>query len=265
MDVLASSTVKVKLCAIECVPGRIIVACPIKVYVLDSGTLTLLFVDECYENPDGRFAVSLHPNTLTLIYPKSKQGCVKLANLKEWREGPLHSCHTSSVKYMGITDTAARYCTCSVKFTVVRVFSSETGEKLQQLWITGGRFQPVRLRFSPEGDWLSLLTSSGLVKIYSSILTEMEKISTYKTLQAENPRSVFSFLSVFRESLGEDQAFADYDLQTGLLQADIVFTLTNSWTIVYPKAEGSPTLKIIKLDFDSIHGGKCFRTLMETV
>jgi len=85
MEVLASSIVKLKLCAMEVAPGRIVVACSSKVYVLDSSTLYLLYVDETLDNPDGRFAISQYANTLTLAYPRTKKGSVKLANLKEWR------------------------------------------------------------------------------------------------------------------------------------------------------------------------------------
>jgi len=197
-----SSTVKLKLQSLEVAPGRIVVACPLKVYVLDSSTFTLMYADETHDNREGRFAVSQQSNTLTLAYPRTKQGSVKLVNLKEWREGPLYSCHQSSIRYLGITDSAERFCTCSVKFTVVRVFNSETGEKLQQVWISGKKDPAVRMRFSPEGDWLAVVTSNGSFKVYSIYLTEKEKISTRKTLQIENPVSAFSFLSKLSESLG---------------------------------------------------------------
>lgn len=80
-----SSTVKLKLQSLEVAPGRIVVACPLKVYVLDSSTFTLMYADETHDNREGRFAVSQQSNTLTLAYPRTKKGSVKLVNLKEWR------------------------------------------------------------------------------------------------------------------------------------------------------------------------------------
>lgn len=171
LEVLASSIVKRKLCSMEIAPGKIVLACPLKVYVLDSSTLTLLCADETFDNAEGRFAVSMYPSTLTLAYPKTKKGSVKLVNLKEWREGSLYSCHQSAIRYVGITNNAERFTTCSFKFTVVRIFNSETGDKLQQVWIGGNRLQPIRMKFSSEGDWLAVLMVNGDLKIFSSSLT----------------------------------------------------------------------------------------------
>jgi hypothetical protein len=62
--------------------GHIVLSCAFKIYVLDSTTLTLLYADDIFEDSRGRFAVSRHPDTLSICYPKGRKGHVRLIHLK---------------------------------------------------------------------------------------------------------------------------------------------------------------------------------------
>lgn len=48
-------------------------------------------------------------------------------------------------------------------------------------------------------------------------------------------------------------------------QADIVFAPPSTWLTTYPKPSEGCAIKLVELVFDPIHGGKCFKTVIDSL
>lgn len=87
----------------------------------------------------------------------------------------------------------------------MRIWNAETGERLQQVWISNKKLNPIQVKFNRVGDWVSILASNGTLKIYSCVMTNEEKERENKQIQPENPKPTWSLFSGMAKKYGEEQ------------------------------------------------------------
>jgi len=114
-------------------------------------------------NPHGLLAVS-QGDQPTWAFPSSQVGEVTI-NLPQ-EKAKTHAAHTSAIQYIAISRDGSKVCTASEKGTVLRVFSTATGEKKEMR--RGIHNATVSsLCFSDDNKFLCCASSTGKVHIFS--------------------------------------------------------------------------------------------------
>lgn len=98
------------------------------------------------------------------------------------------SAHDSKIKKMALNSDATILMTCSVKGTIIRLFDTSTGEKINEL--RRGSFQAdiIDLSFSPKSDYICVVSSTGTLHVYSANNSKNKPV---------NKKSLFNFVPGF--------------------------------------------------------------------
>lgn len=114
-------------------------------------------------NPHGLLAVS-QGDQPTWAFPSSQVGEVTI-NLPQ-EKAKTHAAHTSAIQCIAISRDGSKVCTASEKGTVLRVFSTATGEKKE---VRRGIHNATvsSLCFSEDNKFLCCASSTGKVHIFS--------------------------------------------------------------------------------------------------
>lgn len=148
-----------------------------KVYVYSFPSLTLLDSIETTSNPKGLCCLSVGNDRIVLVCPGMQQGRA-LVIVYSRSLGDLHvplprerttivAAHESILAAMAIDSTGTRLATASDKGTIIRVYDSSTGARLQELRRGADRAEIHSLTFSPAGDWLAVSSDKGTVHVFA--------------------------------------------------------------------------------------------------
>lgn len=109
--------------------NRVVVVLENRVYVYNFNDLRLIdAIDTCF-NPKGICALSADPNLSVLATPEKNKGQVKIT-IYEKNQSLLVNAHQSSLSCIALNYAGTLFATASDKGTLIRIFSTETGDAL---------------------------------------------------------------------------------------------------------------------------------------
>ncbi|CAN1852407.1 Autophagy-related protein 18d [Linum perenne] len=234
---------------------RIVVVLEHKVYVYDFADLKLLHQIETLANPRGLCCLSHHPNTSVLALPGLYRGQVRIEhfglNLVK-----LVNAHDNHIACLTLTMDGLLLATASTKGTLIRIFNTMDGTRLQEVrrGVNGAEIYGIAL--SPDVQWLAVSSDKGTVHIFSlRVRVAGEDSSSHPNgLQgpatSANQSSSLSFMrGVLPKYFSSEWSFAQFRLpeETHFIAA---FGCQNTVIVVGVDAS------FYRCRFDPVHGGE---------
>lgn len=159
---------------------RVVVVLENRIYVYNFNDLRLIdAIDTCF-NPKGICALSSDPSLSVLATPEKNKGQVKIT-IYEKNQSTLVNAHQSSLSCIALNFTGTLLATASDKGTLIRIFSTETGEPLQEVRRGSDKAEIYSIAFDKNSYWIACSSDKGTIHIFHVTKT-MSKI----TLSDEN-------------------------------------------------------------------------------
>ncbi|KAL2649193.1 hypothetical protein R1flu_017321 [Riccia fluitans] len=145
---------------------RIVVVLEHKIYVYNFADLKLLHQIETIANPKGLCALSPASTPSVLACPGLHKGQVRVEHygLKKTK---FISAHETLLAAFALTWDGRLLATASTKGTLIRIFNTLDGTKLQELRRGADRAEIYSIAFSPSGQWLALSSDKATVHVFS--------------------------------------------------------------------------------------------------
>eukprot|EP01018_Ginkgo_biloba_P017886 Gb_28411 [translate_table: standard] len=251
---------------------RIVVVLEHKVYVYNFEDLKLLHQIETIANPKGLCAISHTSNTSVLACPGLHRGQMRVEHygLKKTK---FISAHDSRIACFTLTLDGRLLATASTKGTLVRIFNTLDGTRLQEVRRGADRAEIYSLAFSFNAQWLAVSSDKGTVHIFGlSIPGAGEDPRSVDAAQGlpgtcnsppssngslgvpslgANPSSSLSFMrGVLPKYFSSQWSFAQFHLPEGS-QFLVAFGHQKN-TVVIVGLDGS----FYRCAFDPVHGGE---------
>ena len=224
----------------------VVVALEHKVYVYTLDELRLKDTIQTADNPRGLCSLSLHPNKLVMACPYKQKGQV-LVNLYDEERTVTIPAHESGIACLELSTDGKLLATASDKGTLIRIFSTEDGNMIQEVRRGLDRAEIYSLSFSRNARWLASSSDKGTIHIFS-----------VKLDQRPNPRSTLRFMKkLLPKYFDSEWSFA----QLRIPDAKSICSFGKDDTIIVLNVEGM----YISASFDPVNGGDCQRLEMLSV
>ncbi|XP_010922804.1 autophagy-related protein 18c [Elaeis guineensis] len=145
---------------------RIVVVLERKIYVYNLLDLKLLHQIETLSNPKGLCCLSHHSNTSVLACPGLHSGQVRIEHFG-LKVTKFISAHDSHIACLTLTMDGLLLATASVKGTLVRIFNTMDGTRLQEVRRGADRAEIYSIALSPNVQWLAVSSDKGTIHIFS--------------------------------------------------------------------------------------------------
>lgn len=145
---------------------RIVVVLEHKIYVYNFQDLKLLHQIETLSNPRGLCCLSHHANTSVLACPGLYRGQIRIEHFG-LKVTKLISAHDSQIACLTLTLDGLLLATASVKGTLIRIFNTMDGTRLQEVRRGADRADIYSIALSPTVQWLAVSSDKGTVHIFS--------------------------------------------------------------------------------------------------
>lgn len=258
---------------------RIVVVLEYNIYVYNFADLKLLLQIETVANPKGLCAISSTSNSSVLACPGLTKGQVRL-ELHGLKKPKFISAHDSSLACLVLTLDGRLLATASNKGTLIRVFNTHDGTRLQEVRRGADRAEIFSISFSGNAQWLAVSSDKGTVHVFSlkgeteegsnkplegqggtgfksdnSNTIGVGSSSNNKTLASSitnaNPGSTLSFMrGVLPSYFSSEWSFCQFRLPEEI--KSIVAFGPEKHTIVIVGSDGS----FYRCAFDHVHGGE---------
>lgn len=136
-----------------------------KIYVYSLTTLKLLHQIETLANPKGLCCLSHHSSTSVLACPGLHQGQVRVDHFG-LKVTKFINAHDSQISCLSMTLDGFILATTSVKGTLVRIFNTMDGTRLQEVRRGADRAEIYSIALSPNVQWLAVSSDKGTVHIF---------------------------------------------------------------------------------------------------
>ncbi|CAD6232920.1 unnamed protein product [Miscanthus lutarioriparius] len=152
--------------AVKLAKDYIVIVLERKIFVYNFTDLKLLYQIDTLSNPKGLCCLSHHSNTSVLACPGVHQGHVRVEHfgLKMAKTIPAHDSHISC---MSLTMDGLLLATASTKGTLIRIFNTMDGTRLQEVRRGLDKAEIYSIALSPNVQWLAVSSDKGTVHIFS--------------------------------------------------------------------------------------------------
>lgn len=240
---------------------RIVVALEHKVLVYDFKDLKLLHAIETLSNPLGLVALSPSQDQTVMACPGLRGGQVRV-ELYDVRRTKFVEAHTTALACIALSLDGKLLATASERGTLVRVFSTADGSKVQELRRGADPARIFSIAFSrgDPPDYLAVSSDKGTVHVFNLDAKRTAAIpSTDATSDhpdgssPRNPVSTFKFMSSLLPVpyFASERSFAQFRLPEDT-KAVVGFGATSN-SLVVVSASGS----FYTASFDHEKGGMC--------
>ncbi|KAK1320804.1 Autophagy-related protein 18d [Acorus calamus] len=145
---------------------QIVVVLEHKIYVYNLTDLKLLHQIETVANPRGLCCLSHRPNTSVLACPGLHKGHIRVEHFG-LRMTKFISAHDSQLACITLTMDGLLLATASVKGTLIRIFNTMDGTRLQEVRRGVDKAEIYSIALSPNVQWLAVSSDKGTVHIFS--------------------------------------------------------------------------------------------------
>lgn len=251
---------------------RIVVVLEHKIYVYNFMDLKLLQQIETLANPRGLCCLSYHPNTFVLACPGVHSGQVRVEHFGLNMMKVINA-HDSQIACFTLTMDGLLLATASAKGTLIRIFNTMDGSRLQEVRRGVDRAEIYSIALSSNVQWLAASSDKGTIHIFSlrvrvvgeetlpppttpqshallhhNSSTSLDSLLSPNT--GSNPNSSLSFMrGVLPKYFSSEWSFARYRLPENT-RFIVAFGSRNTALIV--GLDGS----FYRCSFDPVHGGE---------
>lgn len=145
---------------------RIVVVLEHKIYVYSFVDLKLLHQIETLANPRGLCCLSHHSSTSVLACPGLQRGQVRIEHFG-LNMIKLINAHDSQIACFTLTLDGLLLATASTRGTLIRIFNTVDGTRLQEVRRGVDRAEIYSIALSPNVQWLAVASDKGTVHIFS--------------------------------------------------------------------------------------------------
>uniref|UniRef100_A0A1J3D467 Autophagy-related protein 18c n=2 Tax=Noccaea caerulescens TaxID=107243 RepID=A0A1J3D467_NOCCA len=248
---------------------RIVVVLEHKIYVYNFMDLRLLHQIETQANPRGLCCLSHHTNTSVLACPGLRQGEIRVEHFGLNMVQTINA-HDSSIACMTLTLDGLLLATASTKGTLIRIFNTMDGTRLQEVRRGVDRADIYSIALSPNVQWLAVSSDKGTVHLFSlrvrvvgedTYSTETAALLSQQTYSnslqglvspttGTNPGSSLSFMrGVLPKYFSSEWSFAQFHVSE-VTQFFAAFGSNNTVAII--GLDGS----FYRCNFDPVNGGE---------
>lgn len=202
-----------------------------RIYVYEFMNLKISDAIETWTNPDGICCLSSQKDTNVLVCPDKEQGSIKINN-----NDASHTvkAHDGSIVALALSPDSKRWATASEKGTLIRIFDTSTGSKIQEVRRGADPAKIYSIAFS-SNDLLAVSSDKGTVHIFALKKSESEEAETSK-----NTTSYFGFMKgVLPEYFSSEWSFAQFKFNedSEAIHTAWAFTDNNSLVLVSKKGD----------------------------
>eukprot|EP00343_Euplotes_focardii_P003166 CAMPEP_0205810838 /NCGR_PEP_ID=MMETSP0205-20121125/14994_1 /ASSEMBLY_ACC=CAM_ASM_000278 /TAXON_ID=36767 /ORGANISM="Euplotes focardii, Strain TN1" /LENGTH=190 /DNA_ID=CAMNT_0053089321 /DNA_START=224 /DNA_END=796 /DNA_ORIENTATION=+ len=176
-----------------------------RIYVYEFSNLKIRDAIETFKNTEGLCCLSSAKDTNVLICPDKTQGAIRVASQDSTT---TIQAHDGALACLGLTIDGKKVASASEKGTLVRVFQSDTGSKLQEVRRGADPAKIYSIAFS-SNDLLAVSSDKGTVHVFSTD-NSGEEIKTIDD-SGKNKTSYFGFMKgVLPTYFSSEWSFAQY-------------------------------------------------------
>ena len=232
---------------------KIIVVCRDKIYVFNLTTFQNMDIIETGDNAHGLVGISYDQNQTVLAYPDKKKGNVRIKNYEKSIVFSIKA-HDNNIAYIASSFDGSLIATASDIGTLIRIFSSENGNLLQELRRGKDKADIKYICFEPNYKFIAASSNKGTIHIWSlgKTLKALNKVNEGNENEGvENKTSILKGLPNFLggEFFKSEWSFAQVRLTDH--RSICCFGAENN--IIVVSTEG----KYYKAEIDMEKGGDC--------
>jgi len=109
---------------------KVVVVLENRIYVYNFSDLRLIDAIDTFDNPKGLCAISADPNISILANPDKKKGAIRITNYDKPNHILTIEGHQNTISCMNLNFTGSLLASASDKGTIIRLFSTETGDAI---------------------------------------------------------------------------------------------------------------------------------------
>ncbi|OMO89974.1 hypothetical protein COLO4_19493 [Corchorus olitorius] len=251
---------------------RIVVVLEHKIYVYSFMDLKLLHQIETLANPRGLCCLSHHSNTSVLACPGLQRGQVRIEHFG-LNMMKLFNAHDSHLACLTLTLDGLLLATASTRGTLIRIFNTMDGTRLQEVRRGVDRADIYSIALSPNVQWLAVSSDKGTVHIFnlrvrvfgedpysqqssahSPTMFHQNSSTSHDELLSPstgaNPSSSLSFMrGVLPKYFSSEWSFAQFHLPE---DAQFIAAFGSQNTVIVVGMDGS----FYRCSFDPVRGGE---------
>lgn len=190
---------------------RIIVALDSKIIVYSS-TMEVKHTFTTNDNSKGIVCLSVTPGTGILAFPSEKLGFVYIHDLVNNKSVEIPA-HTGTIACLELNPNGTLLASASEKGTLIRLFDTATGAKLQELRRGSTQANITSIAFSPSSDFVCCASSKGTIHVFSVSQAAASKASQNngeETKVANVRSSMYMLSSVLPSYFSSEWSFAKW-------------------------------------------------------
>lgn len=138
-----------------------------KVYVYNFQNLKLLEVVETCENTRGVCSVSPSKEICVLAVPDKKAGSVRIIHFDKGNKTTLIDAHQQAISSLALNHEGTILASASQTGTLIRLWDTENGSKLQELRRGTDSVDIYWLLFDPLSKYLTCSSSKGTIHVFA--------------------------------------------------------------------------------------------------
>ncbi|CAJ1974526.1 unnamed protein product [Sphenostylis stenocarpa] len=254
---------------------RVVVVLEHKIYVYNFIDLKLLHQIETLANPRGLCCLSHHSNTFVLACPGLHKGQVRVEHFGLNVTKSINA-HYSQIACLTLTLDGLLLATASIRGTLIRIFNTMDGSRLQEVRRGADIAEINSIAFSPNVQWLAASSDKGTVHVFSlrvrvsgedsltqpnvaqgpalfhqNSSTSLDPLISPNT--GANPSSALSFMRGFLPKyFSSEWSFAQFRLPKS---THLIVAFGSENDIIIVSMDGS----FYRCSFDIVHGGEMVR------
>ena len=164
-NVLGEISYNNKIINIDLTKKNIIVLCEHKIYIYEFESLTLVKSIDIVQNTS---MISIgSEETDFLIYPGTEQGTVSITKLNSDYYQKVQA-HQSNIKTLYLNNSGSHFVTASETGTIVRIFETESGEKVKELRRGVDQAMIKDIKMSEDNSLLLVSSCKGTIHVYNT-------------------------------------------------------------------------------------------------
>jgi len=257
---------------------RVVVVLEHKIYVYNFADLKLVDHIETISNTQGLCALCPAPQSTVLVCPGLQKGHIRI-ELYDLKRTTLIPAHEAPLGCFALNAKGTRLATASERGTLVRIWDTISGYKLQELRRGADIAEIYSICFSKDSKWLTLSSDKNTVHVFA-----LDKIVWDKAFQKGNTRAAqtesaetntvgkdlsddekgkaankFSTLKMFKGILpkyfSSEWSIAQFKVPVAGRTITAFGMIENEHCVIVVSAAG----RFFKLTFDPEKGGDCIK------
>jgi WD40 repeat protein len=188
---------------------RVVVVLEYKIYVYNFADLKLVDHIETAANGKGLCALCPYSSNTVLVCPGLQRGHVRV-ELYDKKKTTLIPAHETALSCFALNFDGTLLATASEKGTLIRIFNTATGERLQELRRGADRAEIYSIAFHHSSQWLAVSSDKGTVHVFS-LVNPQEQERIVEDKKSDNPRSMVSFMKgILPKYFSSEWSFAQF-------------------------------------------------------